>query len=783
MASGRTSRGRNPDRPGEPPPRIPEEDVTVVESNTQESGSAPPVVVTPATPAPTPARAEPSIPARPTLPPVTVRDYVRAPAKDVPGIVRAQRDEEVDAAAAASAGRSARTPAEPLFSNEGIFHKQNALEPGWKTRILGPIAGAMATLRDAGTAFGHRAGARLSSFEHGLGSAPQPGGRRTVQPVLHLLVLGAFLAIVGVTASGQAALVTADSTTTILNATVSADAAAVRSFVGLNLSQADLQPGGLSADRLAALQQGLHLLTDRGGILHAALLAPDGTVLASDDGASVGRKAPVTPGLTSAVQDKQAEAAIVRSDDAGALAALGTDSVLREYLPIMDAGRVYATVAVWRDAAPILAQLDEGRIRVVVITLTAALVSALLLFFVFRAAQQRLTRQTLQLLEGARRDPLTNALNHGTLVDTLEAQITAARAGSGAIGVALLDLDNFGLLDNTYGHPAGDHVLIEVVRLLAEWAPPGVTWGRYGPDEFLVITATGDAAELEPAVERLRTTLANAALQFEGSERLPVTFSAGLCSYPTNGESVTTLLSMTAMALEEAKASGGNAIRVAGTRSSAPGYVQTFNILEGLVIAVDTKDRYTRRHSEDVARYADFLARRLDLDADTRHAIHSAALLHDIGKIGIPDAILHKPGRLTDEEFAISKEHVALGDSIVRELPDNDLIRAGIRHHHERWDGRGYLDGLAAEEIPLVARILSVGDAFSAMTTTRAYRKGLTTEEALTRLEEAAGSQLDPRLVEIFVRGIRSEADAPLPAEPTRVTAAQAILIPGRQVA
>jgi HD-GYP domain-containing protein (c-di-GMP phosphodiesterase class II) len=126
---------------------------------------------------------------------------------------------------------------------------------------------------------------------------------------------------------------------------------------------------------------------------------------------------------------------------------------------------------------------------------------------------------------------------------------------------------------------------------------------------------------------------------------------------------------------------------------------------------------------------------------------------------------------------------VALGDSIVRELPDNDLIRAGIRHHHERWDGRGYLDGLAAEEIPLVARILSVGDAFSAMTTTRAYRKGLTMEEALTRLEEAAGSQLDPRLVEIFVRGIRSEADAPLPAEPTRVTAAQAILIPGRQVA
>ncbi|HEY5275299.1 MAG TPA: diguanylate cyclase, partial [Coriobacteriia bacterium] len=600
---------------------------------------------------------------------------------------------------------------------------------------------------------------------------------------LLLLVLAAFFVIVGVTASGQAALVTADSSTTILNATVSADAAAVRSFVGLNLRKADLQPGGLSAERVAALQQGLHLLTDRGGILRAALLAPDGMVLASDDGASVGKIAPLTQGFTRAVQNSQADAAILPSADAGAVAPLATDSVLREYLPIIDAGRVYATVALWRDAVPILGQLEEGRFRVVAITLTAALVSALLLFFIFRTAQQRLTRQTLQLLDAARLDPLTGALNHGTIVETLAAQVAAARAGGGPIGVALLDLDNFGLLDDTYGHPAGDHVLMEFVRLISAWVPPGATWGRYGPDEFLVVTATGDADALEPAVERLRATLADATLQFEGSERLPVTFSAGVCFYPTNGESVTTLLSMTAMTLDEAKASGGDAIRVAEARPPAPGYVKTFNILEGLVIAVDTKDRYTGRHSQDVARYADFLARRLELDPNTRRAIHKAGLLHDIGKIGIPDTILHKPGRLTEDEFAIFKQHVALGDAIVRDLPDLDLIRAGIRHHHERWDGQGYLDGLAGEEIPLVARILAVSDAFSAMTTTRPYRKGLTMEEALKRLEDAAGSQLDPRLVETFLKGIRSEADAPLPAEPSPVTAVPALLVPGRQVA
>jgi diguanylate cyclase (GGDEF)-like protein len=783
MATGQTPSRRNRDRPGESPSGTPDDGVTVFESNTQGSGSEPSISPAPGEPEPTPARAEPAVPARPTAPPVTVRDYVRAPAKDVLGIVRAHRDEEVEAAAAASDGDPARTATEPLFSNEGMFREQQALRLPWRARILDSTTRAVATLRDAGTAFRSNAGTRLSSLGARLGSAPPPDRPRTVRPVLQLLVLGAFLAIVGTTASGQAALVTGDSTTTILNATVSADAAAVRSFVGLNLSQTDLQPGGLSAARQAALQHGLHLLTDRGGILHAALLAPDGTVLASDDGASVGQRAPLTAGLTSAVKNSQADAAIVPHDNAGALAPLATDSVLREYLPIIDAGRVYATVALWRDAAPILAQLEEGRIRVVVITLTAALVSALLLFFVFRTAQQRLTRQTLQLLEAARRDPLTNALNHGTLVEALAAQVEAARPGGGGIGVALLDLDNFGLLDDTYGHPAGDHVLIEVVRLLAEWVPPGATWGRYGPDEFLVITATGDAAALEPAVERLRTTLADETLQFEGSERLPVTFSAGLCFYPTNGESVTTLLSMTAMTLEEAKASGGNAIRVAEARPPAPGFAQTFNILEGLVIAIDTKDRYTRRHSDDVARYADFLALRLELDPDTRRAIHNAGLLHDIGKIGIPDSILHKPGRLTDEEFAIFKQHVALGDAIVRDLPDIDLIRAGIRHHHERWDGRGYLDGLAGEEIPLVARILAVGDAFSAMTTTRTYRKSLTVEEALKRLEEAAGGQLDPRLVGIFVGGIQSAADAPLPAEPTPVTAVQALLVPGRQVA
>ena len=192
-------------------------------------------------------------------------------------------------------------------------------------------------------------------------------------------------------------------------------------------------------------------------------------------------------------------------------------------------------------------------------------------------------------------------------------------------------------------------------------------------------------------------------------------------------------------------------------------------MLQGLVFAIDTKDRYTKRHSEDVARYAVFLAEQAGLEPGLIEAIRTAGLLHDVGKIGIPDGILRKPGALTDQEYDVVKQHVALGESIVRDLVAIEIVRTGIRHHHERWDGKGYLDGLAGEEIPLVARILAVGDAFSAMTTTRPYRKALTVEEALRRLGDAAGSQLDERLVTSFIEGIEHVADAPLPDTIARI--------------
>jgi diguanylate cyclase (GGDEF)-like protein len=469
------------------------------------------------------------------------------------------------------------------------------------------------------------------------------------------------------------------------------------------------------------------------------------------------------------VTSQAVQAAIVPTDGSAALAPIGVPTVIREYLPVIADGQVYAVVAVWRDAGPVLAVLDENRAHVVTITLSAAVVCAVLLFFIFRAAQGRLSRQTRELIELTRRDALTGALNHGALVATLAERLERARADGGALAIAVLDIDNFRLLNDTHGHGAGDQALVSISGLLRQRLPAGTTWGRYGPDEFLVIsgflaiTGTPGAVELEPTIERIRNALADLSLSFDVSERLPLTISAGIGFYPTNGESVTTLLSSASVALDEARASGGDSIRVADANPAAAGGAATFDILQGLIIAVDTKDRYTKRHSQDVARYATFLGERIGLDPDAIGTIHIAGLLHDIGKIGIPDHILRKPGALTPDEYEIVKQHVALGDMIVRDVPDIDVVRSGIRHHHERWDGNGYLTRLGGEDIPLIARILAVGDTFSAMTTTRPYRKGLSVLEALRRLEDAAGSQLEERLVRAFIDGIETAENPPLP--------------------
>jgi len=586
---------------------------------------------------------------------------------------------------------------------------------------------------------------------------------------LLLLVYAASLTLVAFTAVALVSVVSGRLTDAAVASSVEADQSLVGAFTTTVIQPSELRPSGVDPSRVAAIEAKIAGLIDRAsGIVHIKVWAPDGTVLYSERPELRGQNLGLDGDITDAIEGSVTSTIEPADSGEAATSALPAGStVLEEYIPIRIDGSIPAVFEIYRNAAPILTAVAATGRDVLFVSLAAAGILAILLFLIFRAAQSRLARQTTELLEASRRDALTGSLNHGTAVAELAGLLETAGGAGAPVGVALLDVDNFRLLNATYGHDAGDRALVEVTRVLRAEVSQATILGRFGPDEFILIAPPACVHDLEPAIDRLRAQVGELTLQFGASERLPVTVSGGISYAPVNGQAATELLAVAARALTEAKVSGGNTVRVANMTSDDLAMAQrsSFDVLTGLVAAVDTKDHYTKQHSEDVARYAVFLADRLGLGPDERRSIELAGLLHDVGKIAIPDAILRKPGPLTTDEYAIVKQHVWLGDAIVRDLPNVETIRAGVRHHHERWDGGGYLDGLAGEDIPLIARIVSVADAFSAMTTTRPYRKAISVSDALGRLRAAAGSQLDPRLVAEFVAGIETAEDPPLPGD------------------
>jgi HD-GYP domain-containing protein (c-di-GMP phosphodiesterase class II) len=175
-------------------------------------------------------------------------------------------------------------------------------------------------------------------------------------------------------------------------------------------------------------------------------------------------------------------------------------------------------------------------------------------------------------------------------------------------------------------------------------------------------------------------------------------------------------------------------------------------LARSLTAAIDAKDSYTFGHSERVARIAVELARTMGMDGDAQSDLYLAGLLHDVGKIGVPDAILRKPGRLTDEEFDLVKQHVTIGHTILSDLRPIRHLLCGVLYHHERFDGRGYPEGLAGEAIPLLARVLAVADSYDAMSTSRPYRTAMTVKDVEEQLRQGAGKQWDAQIVEAFWR-------------------------------
>jgi putative nucleotidyltransferase with HDIG domain len=237
----------------------------------------------------------------------------------------------------------------------------------------------------------------------------------------------------------------------------------------------------------------------------------------------------------------------------------------------------------------------------------------------------------------------------------------------------------------------------------------------------------------------------------------PVGFSAGIAEFPENAETADGLVFLADTALYRSKREGGYKTTLVSDLGALASDVldrATLDQVYALAATVDARDPYTYGHSKRVAAFSEMIGRAIGLSTDELAALHAAGLLHDIGKVGVPDAILTKPDKPTKDEWKLIRQHPAEGAGIVGYVKELAALVPVILHHHEWYDGTGYPDGMKGEAIPLGARIVSLADAYDTMTTKRTYREVVSQEEALEELRRCSGTQFDPELVEVFSRAM-----------------------------
>jgi diguanylate cyclase (GGDEF)-like protein/putative nucleotidyltransferase with HDIG domain len=365
-------------------------------------------------------------------------------------------------------------------------------------------------------------------------------------------------------------------------------------------------------------------------------------------------------------------------------------------------------------------------------------------------------------------DALTGLLNHRMITEQIGRELARVQRYGGRFGLMIVDLDNFKLLNDTYGHPVGDEALRRISRLLIEQTREVDSLGRCGGDEFMLVLPECGPLELAGAAEKLQSVLAATAFEAPDGSLVPIKMSLGVACYPDDGHDANTLIALADANLYLSKSRGGGTITGAQIDNASTDDRTVFGMLGSLVTIVDNKDRYTRHHSEEVTALALSIGEALNLSDESQRVLRVAGLLHDVGKIGVPDRILRKPGRLTGEEYETIKQHSVLGDAIIAAIPDLSEIRAAVLSHHERFDGHGYPNELSGDRIPLLARILAVADSYSAMVTDRPYRKALGKKEAIAELLAGKGTQFDPGCVDAFL-GVLGQQDEILEAERTDV--------------
>jgi len=397
--------------------------------------------------------------------------------------------------------------------------------------------------------------------------------------------------------------------------------------------------------------------------------------------------------------------------------------------------------------------------------------------------------RNLRSVEEARREAVTDDLtalyNRRACDKRLAEEVARAQRYGRPLSVLMVDVDHFKAVNDRYGHPGGDLVLKQVAQRLARQLRQVDVAARYGGDEFMVILpeTPGESAAL--VADRICRAIAaetvampsgrEAAFVRHARDEVSVTVSIGVASFPDDADTRDGLISAADRALYAAKHTGRNRAGRHGpvkpaTEAPEPDSMDALFADPALRAAldlaemVDAKSAYTRGHAVEVTRRAVRFAERLALTKAQKECLRIAGLLHNLGTAGVPDRLLSKPGPLTEEERKIIQAHPGLATLLAKEAPRFKGVAEAILYHHERWDGHGYPRGLKGEEIPRLARILGIVEAYQAMVSVRPYRRRLTPDEAIEELRAGAGTQFDPFLVERFIETL-DESDRGSPTQ------------------
>ena len=350
-------------------------------------------------------------------------------------------------------------------------------------------------------------------------------------------------------------------------------------------------------------------------------------------------------------------------------------------------------------------------------------------------------------------DALTGSPNRRFIDEFIVEAVAESQRHNHPLTVAYLDIDNFKLLNDFVGHEEGDHVLKKVAASLGRHIAPPARFARFGGDEFVVVFPGLDEFRARQVMDRVCRSVSEIEVINGARISLPTRISCGVAAF-RGYESPRDLIAEAEDQMYLDKSMSPNS--VVGNSSDAPadGLLKVSNLkaLRNLVKAIDRRDSYTRFHSDHATQMAMNVAREVGLSDEELSAISIGGPIHDLGKIVVADEILRKPGPLTLEERKSMEEHPLLGAAITAAVTDYDTVVDLVRHHHERIDGDGYPGHLKGHEISAPTRLFTLADAYSAMTTDRPYRKGLSRERAIEEILNGRGTQFDPDFAEVFVK-------------------------------